>query len=147
MVVPSRIGVEHYQQMKRQIDELVGKINGKFSKLNWTPILYQYRYLPFHELTALYSVSDIALITPLRDGMNLVAKEYVATRVDKKGVLILSEMAGAAEELREAIIINPNDIEQIAFALKEALEMTEEEQIRRIEIMQRRLTRYDGVIR
>jgi trehalose 6-phosphate synthase/phosphatase len=145
VVVPSRIGVEHYQQMKRQIDELVGKINGRFSSINWTPILYQYKFLPFHPLVALYGLSQVALVTPLRDGMNLIAKEYVATRSDKTGVLILSEMAGASKELGEAIIINPSNVEEIADALKQALEMPKEEQIRRNEVMQTRLKRYDVV--
>lgn len=145
VVVPSRIGVEHYQQMKRQIDELVGRINGRFGSISWTPILYQYRFLPFDPLVSLYSVSDVALVTPLRDGMNLIAKEYIATRADKTGVLILSEMAGASKELGEAIIINPNNIEEIADALREALEISKEEQIRRNEVMQTRLKRYDVV--
>ena len=145
VVVPSRIGVEHYQQMKRQIDELVGKINGRFGSINWTPILYQYRFLPFYPLIALYSISQVALVTPLRDGMNLIAKEYVASRADRTGVLILSEMAGASKELGEGIIINPSNVEEIADALKQALEMSEEEQIRRNRIMQSRLKRYDVV--
>lgn len=144
-VPPSRIGVEHYQEMKKQIDELVGRINGKFGSIYWTPISYQFRFLPFHHLIALYSNADVALITPLRDGMNLIAKEYIVSRIDKTGVLILSEMAGASKELGEAIIINPNNREEIADALKEALEMTKEEQIRRNQIMQLRLKRYDVV--
>ncbi|OIP26258.1 MAG: bifunctional alpha,alpha-trehalose-phosphate synthase (UDP-forming)/trehalose-phosphatase [Dehalococcoidia bacterium CG2_30_46_19] len=143
VVVPSRIEVEHYRQMKRQIDELVGKINGRFGRIGWTPILYQYRFLPFNKLVSLYNISDVALITPLRDGMNLIAKEYISTRTDKTGVLILSEMAGASSELVEAIIINPNNREEIANALKEALEMSDEEQMRRIQSMQARLKRYD----
>ncbi|MFB0509637.1 MAG: bifunctional alpha,alpha-trehalose-phosphate synthase (UDP-forming)/trehalose-phosphatase, partial [bacterium] len=145
VVVPSRIGVEHYRMMKRQIDEIVGKINGRFCSINWTPILYQYKFLPFQPLVALYSISDVALITPLRDGMNLIAKEYIASRTDKTGVLILSEMAGASKELGEAITINPDDTEEIADALKEALEMPLEEQIRRNGAMQTRLKRYDVV--
>jgi len=145
VVVPSRIGVEHYQQMKRQIDELVGKINGQFGSVSWTPVLYQYRFVPFHPLVALYAVSDVALITPVRDGMNLIAKEYVATKTDKTGVLILSEMAGAAKELGEAIIINPNNIQEMADALKEALEMPKEKQVKSNEIMQNRLRRYNVV--
>jgi trehalose 6-phosphate synthase/phosphatase len=145
VVVPSRIGVEHYQQMKRQIDELVGKINGRFGSISWTPILYQYRFLSFYPLVALYGISQVALVTPLRDGMNLIAKEYVASRPDRTGVLILSEMAGASKELGEAIIINPSNVEEIAEALKQALEMPEEEQIRRNRIMQTRLERYDVV--
>jgi trehalose 6-phosphate synthase/phosphatase len=145
VVVPSRIGVEHYQQMKRQIDELVGKINGQFGSVSWTPVLYQYRFVPFHPLVALYAVSDVALITPVRDGMNLIAKEYVAAKTDKTGVLILSEMAGAAKELAEAIIINPNNVQEIADALKEALEMPKDKQAKRNEIMQNRLRRYNVV--
>ncbi len=145
IVVPSRIGVERYQLMKSQIDELVGKINGRFGSINWTPICYQFKLVPFHQLVALFSTSDIALITPLRDGMNLIAKEYIATRTNKTGVLILSEMAGASKELGEAIIINPNNTEEIVEALKIALEMPEEEQARRNEAMQRRLGRYDVV--
>jgi len=145
IVVPSRIGVESYQRMKNKIDELVGKINGKFGNIKWTPIQYQFKYLHFENLVALYTASDIALITPLRDGMNLVAKEFIATRTDKTGVLILSEMAGAAKELGEAIIINPNHKEEIAQALKEALDMTVEEQKIRNDIMQKRLSNYDVI--
>lgn len=145
VVVPSRIGVYHYQQMKKRIDELVGEINGKFGNINWVPILYQYKFLPFNELIPYYNISDVALITPLRDGMNLIAKEYIASRTDCTGVLILSEMAGASKELGEAIIINPNNNEEIADALKEALDMPNEEQIRRIQIMQKRLARYNVI--
>ena len=145
IVVPSRIGVESYQQMKNKLDELVGKINGRFGSVDWTPILYQYRFLPFYPLVALYSISDVALITPLRDGMNLIAKEYIASRIGKTGVLILSEMAGASKELGEAIIINPNNREEISEALKMALEMPQEEQVKRNLIMQDRLERYNVV--
>jgi trehalose 6-phosphate synthase/phosphatase len=143
LVVPSRIGIEDYEGMKKQIEELVGKINGRFGTIGWLPIIYQYRSLPFESLVALYAVSDVALVTPLRDGMNLVAKEYVATRVDKTGVLVLSEMAGAAKELPEAIIINPNNRQEIAAALKTALGMSVEEQVRRNGAMQNRLRQHD----
>jgi trehalose 6-phosphate synthase/phosphatase len=145
VVVPSRIGVDQYQGIKRQIDELVGKINGTFGSVGWTPVLYQYRYLPFEPLVSLYASGDVALVTPLRDGMNLVAKEYLASRTDQTGVLIISEMAGASKELAEAVIINPNNIGEIAGALKTALEMPEPEQVRRNRIMQDRLQRYDVV--
>lgn len=145
VVVPSRVAVEHYQQIKKQIDELVGKINGRFGTIGWTPILYQYKFVPFEPLVSLYAASDVALITPLRDGMNLIAKEYIASRAKKTGVLILSEMAGAAKELAEAIVINPNNIEEIAEALKISLEMPEKEQIKRNQIMQDRLRLYDVV--
>ena len=145
IVVPSRIGVESYQQMKNKLDELVGKINGRFGSVDWTPILYQYRFLPFYPLVALYSISDVALITPLRDGMNLISKEYIASRIGKTGILILSEMAGASKELGEAIIINPTNREEISEALKMALEMPQEEQINRNLVMQDRLERYNVV--
>lgn len=145
VVVPSRIGVEHYAQMKNMIDELVGRINGRFSSFGWTPIFYQYRFLPFEPLVALYTIGDVALITPLRDGMNLVAKEYIASRTGKTGILILSEMAGASKELGEAIILNPNNIEEMAEALKEALEINQDEQIRRNQIMQDRLRNHDVI--
>ncbi len=145
VVVPSRVGVEHYQLMKRQIDELVGKINGRFGTIDWTPIVYQYRSFTFEPLVALYSISDVALVTPFRDGMNLIAKEYVASNSDKQGVLILSEMAGAAKELSEALLINPNNIEEIAAAIKEALEIPEETKLLRMGAMQDRLRKYDIV--
>ncbi|HEU4345322.1 MAG TPA: bifunctional alpha,alpha-trehalose-phosphate synthase (UDP-forming)/trehalose-phosphatase [Candidatus Binatia bacterium] len=143
IVVPSRIGVYRYDRMKRQIEELVGKINGRFGRIDWTPVVYRYRQVPFHSLVALYSVSDIALLTPLRDGMNLVAKEYIASQREGNGMLILSEMAGAAKELAEAIIINPNNRSEIAEALREALETPLAEQQRRNQAMQRRLQRYN----
>ena len=143
VVVPSRIGVVQYDLMKRQIEELVGKINGRFGRVGWTPVVYQYRHVPFSSLAALYVVSDVCLVTPLRDGMNLVAKEYVAARGAGAGMLILSEMAGAAKELPEAIIVNPNNRVEIAAALKEALETPAEEQQKRNRLMQRRLQRYN----
>lgn len=142
IVVPSRTGSEHYIMLKREIDELIGRINGRFGTIGWNPIWYIYRSLPFHTLAALYSLSHIALITPLRDGMNLIAKEYVATKNDEPGVLILSEFAGASRELRDGIIINPNDREMLVRAIKEAMDMNTHEQRRRIEIMQKRLKRY-----
>ncbi|MEA1871840.1 MAG: bifunctional alpha,alpha-trehalose-phosphate synthase (UDP-forming)/trehalose-phosphatase [Chloroflexota bacterium] len=145
LVVPSRIRVEHYIQLKKQLDGLVGEINGKHGTIGWMPVWYLYRSLPFHPLAALYSLADVALVTPLRDGMNLVAKEYTATKTDGKGVLILSETAGAAQELGEAIIINANNQEEIAQALAKALEMPEQEQIEHNRTMQKRLRRYDVV--
>lgn len=145
IVVPSRTKVEHYQMMKRHIDELAGKINGIYGTIDWMPVLYLYQSFCFEEITALYRASDVALITPLRDGMNLIAKEYVASRSDGLGVLILSEMAGAAKEMGEAILINPSNAEDISEALKQALEMNESEQKKRISAMQSRIRRYDIV--
>ncbi len=145
VVVPSREGVERYQEMKKQIDELVGKINGRFGSTKWTPVVYQYKSLGFEELVALYSLSDVALVTPLRDGMNLVAKEYVACRKDQTGVLVLSETAGTAQELGEATLINPNHIEEISESLEKALPMPLEEQKERMQNMQFRLKNYNVV--
>lgn len=142
LAVPSRSNVPQYQLLKKEIDELVGRINGKFATVNWIPIWYFYRSMPFGNLIDLYTSCNIALLTPIRDGMNLVAKEYIATRTDQTGVLILSEMAGAAQEMNEAILINPNNFEQIANAIKTAIEMPEEEQVRRNTVLQKRLKRY-----
>jgi trehalose 6-phosphate synthase/phosphatase len=143
-VIPSRIDVRQYRRMKQELDERVGRINGRFGSTEWVPILYQYRSLDFESLVALYSVAPVALITPLRDGMNLVAKEYLASKPDSSGVLILSEMAGAARELGEALIVNPNHASEIADALYQALTMPLEEQIRRNGLMQERLKVYDA---
>lgn len=130
--VPSRTKIETYQELKRKVDETVGRINGKYSKEGWRPIFYIYRALPFDELIAHYFLSDFALVVPLRDGMNLVAKEYVASKVDKKGVLILSEFAGASEELTDALHVNPYQIEHVANSIKEAIEMPQDEKVKRM---------------
>jgi len=143
VAVPSRTKVEHYRLLKRQLDELVGRINGKYGTIDWIPVWYLYRSLPFHKLVALYSVADIILVTPLRDGMNLIAKEFIATKNDGRGVLILSEMAGAAQELGEALIVNPNDKEELMKALEYALTMPVKEQRARNRILQKRLQRYN----
>jgi trehalose 6-phosphate synthase/phosphatase len=143
IVVPSRVKVEQYATLKAEIDTLVGRINGRFSQMNWIPVHYFYRSFSFHSLTALYSSADVALVTPLRDGMNLVCKEFIASKSDQKGVLILSEMAGAAKELSEAILINPNDQQQFVAAIKQALEMPVEEQKQRNTEMQEKLKRYN----
>lgn len=143
LAVPSRENVPQYQHLKKEIDELVGKINGKFSTATWVPVWYFYRSLPFEELVELYTSCEVAFLTPIRDGMNLVAKEYIASRIDQTGVLILSEMAGVAHEMNDALLINPNDYNQMAEALKTALEMPEEEQVSRNTILQQRIKRYD----
>ncbi len=143
VAVPSRTRVEHYMILKREVDELIGRINGRHGVFGWTPIWYLYRSLPFSTLAALYNLADVALVTPMRDGMNLIAKEYVATTPGDRGVLILSEMAGAAAEMGEAIIINPFDLNQMTEAIREALEMPEDEQRERNRIMKERLKRYN----
>lgn len=143
VAVPSRTTVTQYKKLKQQIDEKIGYINGQYGTLGWSPIWYLYRSLPFPELTALYYISDIALITPLKDGMNLVAKEYIATKKDSLGILILSEMAGAASEMGESLIVNPNNRTQISWTLKYALNMDEKEQQKRVLSLQKRLKNYD----
>lgn len=143
LVVPSRDNVEEYKRLKEELDLLVGRTNGKYSMLDWNPIYYFYRSLPFHKLSALYAMSDVAFITPLRDGMNLVCKEYIASRLDKTGVLILSEMAGSAKELSDAILVNPNDLGELVGSLHKALTMSEDEQVSRNTEMQTKLKRYN----
>ncbi|MBK0378674.1 bifunctional alpha,alpha-trehalose-phosphate synthase (UDP-forming)/trehalose-phosphatase [Mucilaginibacter segetis] len=143
VIVPSRDSIKKYVERKRMLDEYIGSMNSTMGNINWQPIIYHYNHLSFEELVALYTVCDLALITPLRDGMNLVSKEFVASRKDKKGVLILSEMAGAARELTEALLINPNDTTEIADMIKTGLEMGVEEQEERMIAMQKRVSRYD----
>ncbi|MFC5626007.1 bifunctional alpha,alpha-trehalose-phosphate synthase (UDP-forming)/trehalose-phosphatase [Algoriphagus winogradskyi] len=143
IVVPSRDKVQSYKELKEEIDLLVGRINSEYSTLNWVPVHYFYRSFPFEELSAFYNMSDIALVTPLRDGMNLVCKEFVASKTDQTGVLILSEMAGASKELQDAILVNPNDRQGVVDAIFNALSMPLDEQKFRINSMQESLKKYD----
>ncbi len=143
VVVPSRDVVPNYQSLKEQVDELVGKINSKYGRMSWQPIQYFYRSYPFRALGAFYRMCDVAVITPVRDGMNLVCKEYVASRENQDGVLILSEMAGAAKELADAILVNPTNQNQVVEAMHQALQMPLEEQQRRMRIMQKGLRKYN----
>jgi len=143
LAVPSRFQVAEYQNLKSEIDELVGRVNGRFATESWSPIRYLYRSVPPERLSTLYRDADVALVTPLRDGMNLVAKEYVASQVDDPGVLILSRMAGAAETMREAILVNPYNIQGTADALHRALSMQETERRSRIVALRGRERRND----
>lgn len=143
VVIPSRTNVEQYQKMKKEIEELIGRINGQYGSVGWTPILYQFNSVAFNKLVALYSKADVALITPFRDGMNLIAKEYLASKNKSTGVLILSEMAGASKELNEAIIINPNSRREIAESILKALEMPEKMQLKKIKVMQKSLREFN----
>ncbi|HYF02260.1 MAG TPA: bifunctional alpha,alpha-trehalose-phosphate synthase (UDP-forming)/trehalose-phosphatase [Patescibacteria group bacterium] len=143
-IVPSRDVIPTYSDRKREIEETIGTINGRLSTIQWQPIIYRYNHLDFKDLCALYLMADIGLITPIRDGMNLVAKEFVAT-CDVSGVLILSELTGAASELNEAILVNPTDTEEMAEAIATALKMPAEEQLSRLKTMQKRLENYDVV--
>jgi trehalose 6-phosphate synthase/phosphatase len=133
--------VHQYRELLREVNVLVSSINGRFGTPDWVPVLYFLRSFPFERLVPLYAIADVLLVTPLRDGMNLIAKEYIATRSDRKGVLILSETAGAAQELGEALIVNPNNTEEIAAAMKTALELKPSEQRQRNANMSRRLKR------
>ena len=143
VAVPTRTGVEDYKEMRRRLEQLVGRVNGEYGTMGYIPVWYLYRSLPFVELTALYNVSDVALVTPLRDGMNLIAKEFIAAKGNKPGVLVLSEMTGASSELGESLVVNSCDKAAIVKAIKEALEMPPVEQLERNKVMQERLRRYN----
>jgi trehalose 6-phosphate synthase/phosphatase len=143
VAVPSRTEVQDYQRLRQRLEHLVGRINGEHGAIGYVPVWYLYRFLSFQEITALYHIADVALVTPLRDGMNLIAKEYVASKTDGDGVLILGEMTGAASELGEALIVNANSKHAIVQAIKEAFEMPLSERVERNQLMQKRLRRYD----
>ncbi len=132
VAVPSREGVSSYAALRREVNELVGEINGQFATPEWTPVVYIRRGISRAELVALYALADVAWISPLRDGMNLVAKEYVACRKDRDGVLILSEFAGAAEEMGEALLVNPYDENRAGAVVATALAMPPAERQRRM---------------
>jgi trehalose 6-phosphate synthase len=122
VAVPSREDVAEYQRIRADIERLVGRINGDLAEVGRPPIHYLYRSIPIEELVAYYRAADVMFVTPLRDGMNLVCKEYVASRFDDTGALILSEFAGAAEELTEAFLVNPYDLDALAATLEKAIE-------------------------
>ncbi|NSL86448.1 bifunctional alpha,alpha-trehalose-phosphate synthase (UDP-forming)/trehalose-phosphatase [Chitinophaga sp. Mgbs1] len=143
IVVPSRDTVPQYKELRDDIDKLVGNINARFRTLSWHPIQYFYRSFPVEMLSALYNFADICLVTPMRDGMNLVSKEYVASRNNNDGVLILSEMAGASKELSDAIIVNPNNLGAITRAITDALNMPLPEQQRRMRQMRQVVSKFN----
>lgn len=139
VAVPSRTGVKAYQKFRRHVNAMVGRINGAFGSQRWTPVQYLYRSFTRSELVALYRSADVMLVTPVRDGMNLVAKEFVASRADGDGVLVLSEFAGAAAELTEAVQVNPYDIEASADAYYRALTMVRHERRARMRALRERV--------
>jgi alpha,alpha-trehalose-phosphate synthase [UDP-forming] len=143
ITVPSRDRLPQYGGMKREIEEAVGRICGRFTYEGRPPLRYMYTALPRAQLTSYYVAADLALVTPLRDGMNLVAKEYVACRGGESGVLLLSEFAGAAQELKEAVSLNPYDVEAIRRALEIGVSMTREESRRRMRALDRRVATHD----
>ena len=144
IAVPSRESVDSYADERREANELVGRINARYGTPTSLPVHFLYRTIPFELLVALYRAADIMLVTPLRDGMNLVAKEYCAARTDGRGVLVLSEFAGAAEELREALIVNPYDLPSVERTLHAALSMPDEEQRLRMERLRERVSAHDA---
>ena len=144
VVVPSRTLVPDYLDLKTLLEQLAGRINGRFSLHGWVPVHYHYRSLDPVQLLAHYRTAEIALVTPLRDGMNLVAKEYCASSVESRGVLILSEFAGAAEQLgRQALLVNPYDLEKTADAMYAAFTMPVEEQQQRMARLRNDIRRHD----
>ncbi len=132
VAVPSREKVEEYQDLREQIERMIGAANGRFGEVGRAAIHYLHRSLPPEELAALYRMADVMAVTPARDGMNLVAKEYIASRCDDRGVLVLSEFAGAAYELTDALLVNPHDVDGVAEAFRRALEMPAREQSQRM---------------
>jgi glucosylglycerol-phosphate synthase len=145
IITPAAAGMEIYESLRLEVDRVVGRINGRFSTLLWVPVRYFYRSLSFDEVVAHYAACDIAWITPLRDGLNLVAKEFVATRkaIDKSGVLILSEFAGAAVDLHGAVLTNPYDGRSMVAGLHQALSMGEDERAYRTARMAAIVTEHD----
>src|SRR6266446_529006 len=142
--VPSREGIEEYQHLVEEVESRVGQLNGKYATLINSPIHFIHGSIPFVDLCALYALADIALVTPLIDGMNLVAKEFIACQRENAGLLILSEFAGAAEELFNALLVNPYDSAAVAGTLTDALALPTEERRNRILPMRERVMRYDA---
>ncbi|MCU1661256.1 MAG: trehalose 6-phosphate synthase [Pseudonocardiales bacterium] len=143
LATPSRERVEHYQKMRNDIEQSVGRINGEYARVGHPAVHYLHQALPREELAAFFVAADVMLVTPLRDGMNLVAKEYVACRHDNGGVLVLSEFAGAANELKEAILVNPHDTDGVKNALHVALTMPREEGAKRMRALRRQVLAHD----
>jgi trehalose 6-phosphate synthase/phosphatase len=143
LIVPSRDNVKQYAALKEEINRMVSDINARYGNLNWQPIYYFYRSFPMEMISAIYASADIALVAPLRDGMNLVSKEYIASKTNRNGVLILSELAGASKELYDALIINPHNSNALADAIYQALTMPGKEQKRRMENMQQVVQKFN----
>jgi trehalose-6-phosphate synthase len=144
LVVPSRTGIEEYQKLKQQVDELIGRIQGKYSTTNWNPIRFVFGTVSQRVLTALYRAASVAVVTPLRDGMNLVAKEFCAARTDNAGALVLSRFAGASEQLGDgAILVNPHNTEGLADAIHRGLTLSKKEQRHRMTQMRHAVLEHD----
>jgi trehalose 6-phosphate synthase/phosphatase len=143
VAVPSRGTVKEYRSFRREVEAMVGRINGEFATPTWTPIHYLFQSVAPETLLALYRAADVLLVTPLRDGMNLVAKEFAASRIDEDGVLILSEFAGAVDELRDALVVNPYDVDGVADAIHQALTMDRAERRLRMTHLRRQVLEHD----
>ncbi|MEM9566497.1 MAG: trehalose-6-phosphate synthase [Actinomycetota bacterium] len=143
VAVPTREEVPAYKDLRERVEGMVGRINGEYARPGWSPVHYLHRSIPLDDLVTYYVAADIMLVTPLRDGMNLVAKEYVACRPDNDGVLILSEFAGAAENMRSALLVNPHDVDQVATTLQNAVEMEPEEIESRMRSLKKTVKRED----
>jgi trehalose 6-phosphate synthase len=143
IATPSRERVEHYQRLRAEVEQAVGRINGAHSRVGHPVLHYLHQSLPRDQLAAFFAAADVMLVTPLRDGMNLVAKEYVACRPDLGGVLVLSEFTGAAAELKEALLVNPHDIDGLKAAVAKALTMPREESSRRMRSLRRQVLTHD----
>lgn len=146
IAAPSRTTITRYQQLAQQVSEEVERINGLFQTRNWKPIVYLNRYHTHEEINRMYRLANLCLVTPLHDGMNLVAKEFIAARTDEKGVLILSQFTGAAQELKDALIINPYNGDETAEAIARALKMPPSEQTKRMRKL-REIVRNNNVYR
>ena len=143
IATPSRERVEHYQRLRAEVEQAVGRINGTYSRVGHPVLHYLHQSLPREELAAFFAAADVMLVTPLRDGMNLVAKEYVASRPDLGGVLVLSEFTGAAAELKDALLINPHDIDGLKAAIVDAFAMPAEESRKRMRTLRRQVLTHD----
>lgn len=145
IVSPSREALHEYRDLKESIDERVNQINIEFGSLGYAPIDYEYRNMEFDELTSWYIRADVMLVSPLIDGMNLVAKEYIATKPKNDGVLILSKNAGAAYQMKEALLVDPTNISKIADAIREATSMSAEERSRRHKLLREKVRTEDAL--
>jgi trehalose 6-phosphate synthase len=143
IATPSRERVEHYQRLRADVEQAVGRINGDYSSVGHSVLDYLHQSLPRDELVAFFVAADVMLVTPLRDGMNLVAKEYVASRADLGGVLVLSEFTGAAVELKDALLVNPHDIDGLKNAIRAAFDMPRGESSRRMRTLRRQVLTHD----
>jgi trehalose 6-phosphate synthase len=143
IATPSRERVEHYIHLRAEIEQSVGRINGTYGSVGSPPVHYLHQSMPREDLAAFYLAADVMLVTPLRDGMNLVAKEYVACRHDDAGVLVLSEFTGAALELTSALLVNPHDIDGVKAAITRALEMPEADARERMQALRKQVLEHD----